>query len=229
MDMSAERSSYIQPPLFGYTPSTHGVVELFPGAWEASESLTAPDIATRLTGLAHLQQWGAMRLSPLVAYLVATRLDDPEIAVRCLAARMVAACLRVDEAGVPAPDIVRERLLYYLTRLSPAVYAALLQALCAEPELQDDLTFLFSHAPTAGAWLGEFLLDRQVSIAQRRAAIQLVAQVGFLSAMPALERLVKRLQGRQPGQQPMPFAPELGDEDSLLVDAWAALEQLRAP
>jgi hypothetical protein len=55
--------------------------------------------------------------------------------------------------------------------------------------------------------------------------------VGFLEAIPAMERIQSRLETRLEGQQSMPFAPVSHDSDEvdLLPTVREALAALRAP
>src|SRR4030042_3187461 len=59
--------------------------------WSALEALTAPELETRQQGFDSLLEQDAVRKSPLVVYVLATRLLEPDILlrrriVRCLAA-----------------------------------------------------------------------------------------------------------------------------------------------
>ena len=64
----------------------------------------------------------------------------------------------------------------------------------------------------------------------RKLSIVMCGEVGFLTALPALERLAGRLEARQIGQQSMPFLPkDSGDESKLLPALKPAIGRLRAP
>jgi hypothetical protein len=58
----------------------------------------------------------------------------------------------------------------------------------------------------------------------------LIGRVGYLDALPALERLLARLESRLHGQQAMPFAPKSSlEEAELLPDLQLTLTLLRSP
>jgi hypothetical protein len=63
----------------------------------------------------------------------------------------------------------------------------------------------------------------------RQKAIYYVGLVGYLEALPALERLFNRLEARQNGQYLMSFAPPSSKtDDDLLPSLRVAIDQLKA-
>ena len=79
----------IQPRLFNWDVAQTELVELFPAVWSAAEAITSPDIDLRMEGLACLEEMNAANYSPLVAYLVASRLVDPDLKVRARVIRLL--------------------------------------------------------------------------------------------------------------------------------------------
>ena len=96
-----------QPVLFTFTDSATGVAELFPEVWSALEELTSPVVDVRLSALDRLLAIDAPRLSPLVAYVLATRLDDPEIEVRFRVVQALGDVLAPQDSSLETPEIVR--------------------------------------------------------------------------------------------------------------------------
>ncbi len=71
-----------QPPLFDLGDLSSGAVELFPAVWNAVEALVNQEPSIRQAGILQIVQLDAARLSPVVAYLVASRITDPDLEVR---------------------------------------------------------------------------------------------------------------------------------------------------
>jgi hypothetical protein len=79
--------------------------------------------------------------------------------------------------------------------------------------------------------LCDILAERQLPIAERKQAVHFIGQVGFLDALPTLERLATRLEARLTGQQSMAFAGSGGmaEEAELLPAITRAIGLLKAP
>jgi hypothetical protein len=129
-----------------------------------------------------------------------------------------------------APEAVLTQLAYYLSDMRTRQIFSLTQVLALNPELAPQVIRILNACLFAGHHLIEMASSRKLSLEVRRKAIWLISQVGYLDAIPALERLQVRMETRLTGQQSMPFAPPLGVDDSeLLPDVKAALLVLRSP
>lgn len=218
-----------QPTLFDFTESTSGAVELFPAVWSAVEGLAAPEPAARHSALDRLIELGAPRLSPLVAYVLATRLADPDISVRVRIIRVLGEALRPDEYGRTIPGRVNRYLVDYLSQMRTRPIFALMEAVDHAPEIEPHAARLINNCPYAGGHLSAILADRKNPLGVRRQAAHFIGLVGFLDATPALERLETRLATRLHGQRSMPFAPpSASDEVELLPAVQKALGVLRS-
>jgi HEAT repeat protein len=226
--------NYSATPLWQSTfievAETAGMLELFPAVWSAAEGLTSPEVKVRAAALDRLLEVSAARLSPLVAYLLATRIADPDVPLRCRVVRLLREILTPDERGHLAPDAVRRHLSGYLTSMRTRSIYCLLEAAVAEPDIEPSVASILNACPYAGNHLVELLFDRHVPLPLRQQAACLIGKVGYLEAIPALERLSARLEARLGGQQSMPFAPPSGqDELQLLPPIREALRLLRIP
>jgi hypothetical protein len=219
----------IQPTLIPPEGGTTGALELFPAVWSAAEALVSSQVRLRLEGLAELQRLGAPRLLPLVAYLVTTRLSDPSLELRQKALVLCASLLERDAEGQLAPEGVRQAVIQTVSQMRTRPIYGLLQAVENAPELVGNLARLLNASPYAGRHLMDLLADRKTPLGLRQKAADLIGQVGYLEAAPALERLELRLMARSNGQQSMPFAPaDTASEAELLPAVRRALLLLRA-
>ena len=230
MEFDAIPQQIMQPTLFEYDEAAHGAVELFPMVWSAVESLIAPDLPLRQRGLAQLVEVRAARFSPLVASILVSRLTEPDLELRRQIAYALGDVLARDESGQAAPELVRQYLVYTLGQMRQRSIYALLEISIGDPLAETAIARLLNACPFAGRHLADILSDRKLPLAVRREATRFIGLVGYLDAIPALERMLARLEARVNGQQTMPFAP-LGqpDEVDLLPDIRSALLNLRAP
>jgi hypothetical protein len=170
------------------------------------------------------------QLSPLVTYLFATRLTDPDLELRKRVIEALAELLLFDPSGLAAPETVRRTLTACLNHMHQTTILALLEVGAADAEMETSLAILFNGCPEAGLALAEILSDRRNALGIRYQAIRLIRLVGYVDTLSELERLAVRLESRIAGQQAMPFAPpaEQG-EQGLLGEIRAALFTLREP
>jgi HEAT repeat protein len=229
MDLDTLYLTPVQPTFLEVIETSSGLLELFPAVWSAAEGLTSPDVHVRSAALDHLLELGAPRLSPLISYLLATRIIEPDLPLRCRIVQALGELLVADDAGRQAPDAVRRHMITYLSQMRTRPVFCLLQTAIAQPDLDMHITRLLNHCPHAGAHLAEIFSNRGVSLEVRLQAVHSVGQAGFLEAVPALERLITRLEARRNGQQSMPFAPPPAapDESKLLREIEHTLHLLR--
>ena len=230
MDLEPSLLQILQPPLFPLGEASAGAMELFPTVWGACEDLASPDAALRHKGLDRLLELGAPRLSPLVTYLLTTRLADSDRGLRARVIQALGAVLLPDLEGRPASEAVRRYLVVALAQMRTRSIYALLEVAYIEVDTAACVARLLNVCPYAGGHLVEILNERKLPLTVRRAAVDFIGSVGYLEAIPALERLATRLEARLGGQQSMPFAPPaVQDETDLLPVVQAALAMLKAP
>jgi hypothetical protein len=230
MDFDPLQLNILQPALFDLDEASLGSIELFPAVWGAAESCAHPEPQVRAEGLQRLEALGAARFSPLVAYLLSTRLVEPDTALREKVVRLLASVLRPDANGTTAPPAVRQTLRYALSQMRTRSIFALLELAERFPHRLNDSALLLSSCSYAGVHLGAILGDRSVNLPIRILAARMIGMVGYLDALPQLERMAARLQVRLAGQQAMPFAPvDEQDEVALLPAVQEALALLREP
>jgi hypothetical protein len=224
------QSGMAQPVLFEFAQAAStGAVELFPAVWSAVEALAAQEASLRHTALDRLLELNAPRLSPLVVYILATRVTDPDIEMRGRVVRVLGNVLSKDEAGNLAPEAVRKHLTTFLAHMRTRPIFAMLEVVIHDPGLEASIALLLNACPFAGTHLSGILADRKFSIPVRIQAARFIAIVGFLDAIPVLERLEARLVARLGGQQAMPFAPPADpDESDILPIVQSTLATLRA-
>ena len=220
----------IQPRLFNWDVAQTEIVELFPAVWSAAEATTSPDIDTRLDGLARLDEMNAANYSPLVAYLVASRLVDPDLKMR---ARVISVLGEVLQSNLADPDTAQQVHLHiaaYLSQMQTRQILLILQALAYDPSIENKAAAILKECSQAGDYLAGILTDRQIPLNIRKLAIFLVGEIGYLAAIPGLEKLQVRLEVRAEGQQYMPFhIQEQSEENQLLPEVQKALQKLQAP
>ena len=218
-----------QLPLFVLEETT-GTLELFPSVWNAMENLTSSDADIRHLALDRLLEINAPRFSPIVTYLLVTRLTDPDFLLRKRVVLALGSILSADEHGLPAPEEVRSGMVQYLSQIRTRQVFAMLQVASEDEMAVDQVARLLDACPYAGHHLIDILNDQKALLGVRRMAAVMIGKVGFLDALPALEKLQLRLESRLSSQKAMPFAPPpITNEADLLPAIHHSIHLLRTP
>jgi hypothetical protein len=197
--------------------------------WSAAEDLTSPELEIREHGFEEIISLDIVRRSPLVAYLIATRLLEPELRLRSRVVRLVAALLNPKDDEPIVAGAVQSYLLAYLSQMRTRQIFALLQVAAQDPDVSDDVAVLLKACSFAGNQLSEIMVDHEAPLSIRRQAVKFTSKIGFLVAIPALERMVRRIEARYSPQNTLPGL-KLGEENeaSLLPYMKEALVSLRS-
>jgi hypothetical protein len=219
-----------QPMLFDFADTATGALEFFPEVWSATEKLTSPELLVRRDALDRLIVLDAARLSPMVAYMIATRIFDPDLDLRYKVIDLLGNILSPRETGKLTPPEVRLHLKEYCLLMGRRGFLHVLEVAEAHPEAESKIAALLNLCSQSGDELTKILSDRRVSLSLRRQAINFIGRVGFIDAIPNLEKLEHRLESRMNGQRTMSFAPpSTQDESSLLPIIQATLTLLKEP
>jgi hypothetical protein len=225
--METEPINFLQLPLFIYGESVTNIVEVFPAVWKSTESLTSPDVITRQRGIDNLIEIGAQKVSPLVAYMIAICVSDPDLFIRRRVTFILADLIATTASPMQTPDEVRKVVFNYLHNMREATVYGLLEVSVADQHADEAIFHLLNACPYAGKYLGEILSDWKNPLQIRQKAIYFVGLVGYLETLPALERLFNRLEARQNGQYLMEFAPQsIKSDTDLLPYLRVAIDQL---
>lgn len=219
-----------QPTLFKIGDSSSGLYELFPQVWQLLEAAISPEIAVRRLAIKELIELEAGRVSPLVAYFLVTRITESDLDTRALVVYAVSEALIPDKKGKLPVESARQCIIGNLSQMRTRQIYALLQVLTKYPNLEPDVARMLNACPYAGNQLADILASRRVSLDIRRYAVRMIGLVGYLDAIPALERLLARLESRLHGQQTMAFAPaEMVEDAELIPDIRRSLAFLKSP
>lgn len=227
--MDSNSLPIIQLPLFVYGEAVTNIVELFPAVWKSAESLTSKDIQVRLQGLNILVEMSAQKISPLIAYMISTCINDPDVNFRKRVAFILGDLISGDSKGLQVQEDVRSVVINYLHNMNQASVYGLLEVSVTDDQTDESLYHLFNACPNAGKYMGDILSDWRNPQLIRRKAIYFVGLVGYVEALPGLERLYNRLEARQNGQFLMDFAPpSIKSDNELLPHLRIAIDRLRA-
>ena len=196
--------------------------------WEGLIAFTSPDLNTRRAGLEMLVSLDVAHRSPLAAYILATRLDEPDLALRTRIVQVLGAVLGNSTDRRTTVTQVRLHLGSYLSQIRTRRIFALLQVAVSDPSTHEAVSCLLNLCPHGGTQLGNILSDRGNSLSVRKHAAEFISCVGYLDALPVLERQSARLEKRLNGNKIGDLTEEDG-EVYLLPAIHHAINMLKAP
>lgn len=190
----------------------------------AGEMFVSTHIEERRRGFALLFGSEAARRSTLTPQLLASRVDEPDLNLRAEIVQALADYFEIRGRQYRYPADIRVAVVGHLRKFErPHVLALLdLQRAAREGAVKlkaESLACVLERIPNVSVHLARIAGERSVALGLRCAAIELIGVVGFMDALPALEGLEARLEGRRAGQLPMAFAPSDNPDDQHLLPA----------
>ena len=223
-----ELRNLFQPELFGLVDSSEGALELFPRVWKAAEDFISSEREKKTGGLESLRKIQAGRFSPLISYLIATRIADPDPHFRYDVLKTIVDILSPDDEGNLPDTVVLHPLKTHLSGMRTREIFSILQVANQFEDSWETVSTILKQCSYAGTVLGDILLDRKAPLDIRKQAILFAGKVGFIDTRSSLEKLIQRLESRINGQTFMSFAPpSIQREIDLLKPAQSALLMLK--
>jgi len=194
--------------------------------WLTLENLIAPDPDLRESALEELAELECCQEQPLIVYLLATRLLDPELEIRFYTARILGGWVNFD---CPS-QVLTEKSLSILTgftnQLDQSQLVKLLEVSAAYLAAEGAVGNILKMCSYAGKALGGIVNDRTIPVEIRQQAIFYCGEVGFLNSEIAIRNLIQRVQKNQARAGFIPTRKKHLDEEHLLPFAVAALGKL---
>jgi hypothetical protein len=210
------------------TPGEQFTDEVIADAWRAAECLVSSDLERRRKGLDRFVEGDALSFSPLVGCLLATRLHEPDLALRGRVVNALANFMEDQGNASTRWQMDQKPVFALLATYGRKEVERLLETATIQGSRGAMVTVL-DRIPNLGSLLPRIAADRGAALPLRLAAVSVAAELGVIEALPALEGLKTRIEGRAAGQLAMTFAPRSGaGEDILLETLKAAIDTLRA-
>lgn len=165
--------------------------------WKAAQDLIHPDVELRRSGLDYLMSLGAASHSPLLAYLLVSRLAEPDLHLRARVVRELSRLLDLPFNGNSAINEVLYFLKTNLSQMHRNQIVSLLRLVAAEADSYPDVRKIIGQCSHAGDHLAEIIADRHSGLEIRQIAARLVGDIGYLNAISTLERVSARLEAKR--------------------------------
>jgi DNA-binding protein Fis len=225
MNINPNNMNIRQPELLGLQETYAGDYELSQSIWNAAESLSSPHRDIRSTGLDFIEQSDAASYLPLIAYLLSTRITDPDLQFRARVVKILAKTMHPDNLNEEVHEDVRQLLYNSLSQMQEQQVCALLEVVEFDVSLHPVVPVLLNQCSYAGQYLANLLSRRRISLDIQKLALEYIGQIGYLDALPILKRLEKRLKTKIEDTHLTNMVREKG----FLSDIQKTIESLIAP
>ena len=198
--------------------------------WHLAQNLVGGNEKLRFQALEGLKRLEVIRYSPLLTYMVTTRLSDSEINIRQLAILVVNSILGPDLIGNLAAEEVILQIHTYFLNISEFSVRKLLMASKGNLENRAEISKLLNLCPRTGRHLASILADRNETIECRRLAADFIGLIGYMETKPILIRIKNRIESSLNNKNRIPIVTEVREEQkNLLLSINTALTLLQTP
>jgi hypothetical protein len=202
---------------------------LIPLIWRLLEALLSKESDIKLFALQELANLNAIMVSPIIVAILVSSLEDRDEAIRKEIVDIIGNFLKSPILNDQFNIYIRAFIKDVLSRMRTRSIYSLIQLYNLDVQLKENIVTLINQCPNAGKHLTDIFLSRNSSIKIRQNAIEIIGIIGYINAIPDMERLLSRLLTRINGQQSMPFITSQGlDETPLIHYLEASLTNLKA-
>lgn len=191
--------------------------------WEAAQMLIALDPDQRDQAIDRISTVEGFNDSPLVAYILISRLAEPKIEIRFHLVQLIGGLLDFE---APGPHFSDQALLFVhheLAQMTRYHYKNLLEVSSRYLSSEDAVKNILKLCSYAGDVMGGIVNDRKEPIPIRQQAVIICGELGFLESRTALQNLVRRI---EKASKSSASRKSRNDEEQLLTFAVAALSKL---
>lgn len=197
-----------------------------PELQEILERLISPDVHLRREAVDELAVVEGVEKDPLLVYLLATRLNDPDLEVRFQVVKEFGRMLAFEGGTQVLQGRPWEFLVNYLAGFEKEQYVKLLEVGEAYLAAEDPLIAILRVCSYAGKSLGGIVNDRKLPVRIRQQAIFFCGEIGFLSTAAALRNLISRVEKERSRQGFEAGRRGKKDQEALYTYALSALGKL---
>jgi hypothetical protein len=191
--------------------------------WEAASNLISSDPDLRDRAIDQLIELDGYQDSPLITYILFTRLAEPDLEIRFHIVRLLGSLLDFESTGPHFTDRALKRVHYELGQLDLIRLVNLLEVsshyLSSVPDVENILK-LYSYA---GESLGGIVNDRKYPVDIRQQAIFYCGTLGLMSSKTNLEILIRRVERARESNQRTKIRD---NEEQLYAQAVSAIAKI---
>jgi hypothetical protein len=194
--------------------------------WKLAEELISSDPDARDRALDILVERDVFRESPLMAYLLATRITDQDLSVRFHVLQALGKILDLEQPKLMADDRVLQSLNVIFSEINRDQLISLLEVAEKYLSAESSVSAILRFCSYAGNALSGIVNDRKTPPGIRIQAVYFCGEVGYLETSSSIENMLRRIKKGKSRGKKAAQGTQADQEDLLLAVGMKALEKL---
>jgi len=162
--------------------------------WETAEDLISPDSYLRESALDQLKEIDGVGRSPLIAYLLVSRISEPELEIRLHLIQLLGSLVDYDSPGPHLTDQALGIAKEALDQINKFQLLKLMEVSDSYLAAESAIKSILKLSSYAGAVLSGIVNDWKLPISIRQQAVFYCGEGGYLSSKPTLQNLIQRVE-----------------------------------
>ncbi len=196
--------------------------------WESAEGLISPDPHLRESSLDLLKEIEGVHRSPLIAYLLISRISEPDLEIRFHLIHLLGDLVDYDSPGRHFSDQALVFAKNALDQVDKFQLIRLLEVSDSYLTAERAISNILKLSSYAGVGLSGIVNDRKLPVSVRQQAVFYCGEVGYLSSKPTLQNLVHRVDKARTRPGYGSERKKSRDEEFLYPFVISALEKLNS-
>jgi hypothetical protein len=196
--------------------------------WDAAEGLISPDPNIRDSSLDQLKEIDGIHRSPLVAYLLVSRISEPDLEIRFHLIRLLGSLMDFESSGKSFSDQALDFAKDALDQMEKSQLIKILEVAESYLTAERAISNILKLSSYAGVGLSGIVNDRKLPVSVRQQAVFYCGEIGYLSSKPTLQNLVQRVDKARTRPGNGNERKKSRDEEFLYPFVISALEKLNS-
>jgi len=195
--------------------------------WEAAESLISTDPDIRENSLNEIKEIDGFSESPLIAYLLVSRINEPDLEIRYHLIQLLGQLVDYEIPGEHLSDQALISAKAALDLLEKDQLIRILEVAESYISAEKAVCNILKLSSYAGVGLSGIVNDRKLTVSLRQQAVFFCGEVGYLSSRPTLHNLVQRVEKTRTRPGGGSDRKKSRDEEFLYPFVISALEKMK--
>jgi len=196
--------------------------------WDTAEDLISPDPNMRDSSLDQLKEIDGIHRSPLIAYLLVSRISEPDLEIRFRLIRLLGSLMDFESSGQSFSDQALDFAKDALDQMEKSQLIKILEVAESYLTAERAISNILKLSSYAGVGLSGIVNDRKLPVSVRQQAVFYCGEVGYLSSKPTLQNLVQRVDKARTRPGNGNERKKSRDEEFLYPFVISALEKLNS-
>jgi len=194
--------------------------------WQTAERLVSTDPNLRESALNQLKGIDGFYRSPLVAYLLVSRISEPEIEIRFHFIQLLGSLVDYDAPGQHLSDKALGIAKGALDQMDKFQLTRLLEVSDSYLAAESAVKSILKLSSYAGSVLSGIVNDWKLPVSIRQQAVFYCGEGGYLNSKPTLQNLIRRVEKTRNGSGGRSERKKSREDEFLYPFVISALEKL---